>query len=44
MVQIGDFGTSRWSYHTDSTNLATFTKGAQNTQFSLTWSAPEVRL
>ncbi len=41
--QIGDFGTSRWSHHTNSTGLATYTKAGQ-TQISLAWSAPEVRL
>ena len=43
--QIGDFGTSRWSQHTNSTGLATYTtKANQGTQMSLAWSAPEVRL
>ncbi|CAN0007820.1 unnamed protein product [Ectocarpus sp. 12 AP-2014] len=41
-AKIGDFGTSRWSYHTNSTGLATYTKAGQNTQMSLAWSAPEV--
>lgn len=42
--QIGDFGTSRWSHHTNSTGLATYTtKSSQSTQMSLAWSAPEVR-
>lgn len=42
--QIGDFGTSRWTQHTMSTGLATFTiKSSRNTQMSLAWSAPEVR-
>lgn len=41
--QIGDFGTSRWSQHTNSTGLATYTtKANQSTQMSLAWSAPEV--
>ena len=43
-LQIGDFGTSRWTQHTMSTGLATFTtKSSKNTQMSLAWSAPEVR-
>ncbi|CAM9383003.1 unnamed protein product [Ectocarpus fasciculatus] len=41
-AKIGDFGTSRWSHHTNSTGLATYTKAGQNTQMSLAWSAPEV--
>ncbi|CAM9974886.1 unnamed protein product [Scytosiphon promiscuus] len=40
-AKIGDFGTSRWSQHTSSTGLATYTK-SPNTQMSLGWSAPEV--
>ncbi|CAN0311488.1 unnamed protein product, partial [Hapterophycus canaliculatus] len=43
-AKIGDFGTSRWSHNTNSTGLATYTKAGQNTQMSLAWSAPEVRL
>ncbi|CAM9206277.1 unnamed protein product [Ectocarpus sp. 12 AP-2014] len=42
-AKIGDFGTSRWSQHTNSTGLATYTtKANQSTQMSLAWSAPEV--
>lgn len=42
--QIADFGTSRWSQHTNSTGLATYTtKSSQTTQMSIAWSAPEVR-
>ncbi|CAM9178344.1 unnamed protein product, partial [Laminaria digitata] len=42
-AKIGDFGTSRWTQHTMSTALATFTtKSSKNTQMSLAWSAPEV--
>ncbi|CAM9226240.1 unnamed protein product [Ectocarpus sp. 12 AP-2014] len=42
-AKIGDFGTSRWSQHTNSTGLATYTtKANQTTQMSLAWSAPEV--
>ncbi|CAM9996955.1 unnamed protein product, partial [Ectocarpus sp. 4 AP-2014] len=42
-AKIGDFGTSRWSQHTNSTGLATYTtKAHQSTQMSLAWSAPEV--
>ncbi|CAM9703174.1 unnamed protein product [Ectocarpus fasciculatus] len=41
-AKIGDFGTSRWCSRTSSTGLATHTKGGQNTQMSLTWSAPDV--
>ncbi|CAM9606844.1 unnamed protein product, partial [Hapterophycus canaliculatus] len=42
-AKIGDFGTSRWSPHTVSTGLATYTaKTSQNTHMSLAWSAPEV--
>lgn len=42
LVQIGDFGNSRWSQHTNSTGLATYTT-KPSTQMSLAWSAPEVR-
>ncbi|CAM9535892.1 unnamed protein product [Ectocarpus sp. 12 AP-2014] len=42
-AKIGDFGTSRWSQHTNSTGLATYTtKSNQKTQMSFNWSAPEV--
>ncbi|CAM9474613.1 unnamed protein product [Laminaria digitata] len=42
-AKIGDFGTSRWSQHTNSTGLATYTtNSSQSTQMSLAWSAPEV--
>ncbi|CBN75056.1 Transmembrane receptor kinase [Ectocarpus siliculosus] len=42
-AKIGDFGTSRWSQHTNSTGLATYsTRSSQGTQMSLAWSAPEV--
>ncbi|CAM9774536.1 unnamed protein product, partial [Scytosiphon promiscuus] len=42
-AKIGDFGTSRWSQHTNSTGLATYTtKANQSTQMSLAWSSPEV--
>ncbi|CAM9360961.1 unnamed protein product [Scytosiphon promiscuus] len=42
-AKIGDFGTSRWSQHTASTGLATYTKtSGQSNQMSLAWSAPEV--
>ncbi|CAM9445750.1 unnamed protein product [Ectocarpus fasciculatus] len=40
-AKIGDFGTSRWSQHTSSTGLATYTT-KPSTQMSLAWSAPEV--
>ncbi|CAN0184783.1 unnamed protein product, partial [Scytosiphon promiscuus] len=42
-AKIADFGTSRWSHHTNSTGLATYaTKSSQSTQMSIAWSAPEV--
>ena len=42
--QIADFGTSRWTKHTNTTGLATYTtKSSQTTQMSIAWSAPEVR-
>ncbi|CAN0411915.1 unnamed protein product, partial [Ectocarpus sp. 8 AP-2014] len=41
-AKIGDFGTSRWSQHTNSTGLATYTTTKPSTQMSLAWSAPEV--
>ena len=42
--QVGDFGTSRWSQHSNSTGLATYTTECSRTnQMSLAWSAPEVR-
>ncbi|CAM9240971.1 unnamed protein product, partial [Hapterophycus canaliculatus] len=42
-AKIADFGTSRWSQHTNSTGLATYTtRSSQTTQMSLAWSAPEV--
>ncbi|CAM9241803.1 unnamed protein product [Scytosiphon promiscuus] len=42
-AKIADFGTSRWSYHTNSTGLATYaTRSSQSTQMSIAWSAPEV--
>lgn len=41
--QIGDFGTSRWARHTNSTGLATHSmKAGANTHMSFAWAAPEV--
>ncbi|CAN0441159.1 unnamed protein product [Pylaiella littoralis] len=42
-AKIADFGTSRWTQHTNSTGLATYTtKSSQTTKMSVAWSAPEV--
>ncbi|CAN0245699.1 unnamed protein product, partial [Scytosiphon promiscuus] len=42
-AKIADFGTSRWSQHTNSTGLATYTtRPSQNIQMTIAWSAPEV--
>lgn len=42
-LQIADFGTSRWSQHTNSTGLASYSEPNQNIVMSIAWSAPEVR-
>ncbi|CAM9385073.1 unnamed protein product [Ectocarpus fasciculatus] len=43
-AKIGDFGTAKWTHHTNSTGLATYSTeiGQNNHKFSLAWSAPEV--
>ncbi|CAM9241877.1 unnamed protein product [Scytosiphon promiscuus] len=42
-AKIADFGTSKWSHHTNSTGLATYaTRSSQSTHMSIAWSAPEV--
>ncbi|CAM9992093.1 unnamed protein product [Scytosiphon promiscuus] len=42
-AKIADFGTSRWSQHSNSTGLATYTtRPSQNIQMTIAWSAPEV--
>ncbi|CAM9550292.1 unnamed protein product, partial [Ectocarpus fasciculatus] len=44
-AKIGDFGTSKWTHHTDSTAWPTFpTNPSQGhgQHISLAWSAPEV--
>eukprot|EP00903_Cladosiphon_okamuranus_P018719 g17232.t1 len=41
-VKIGDFGASRWTQHTNSNNLATYTsRGGRSARMTLAWSAPE---
>lgn len=43
-IQIGDFGTSRWAQHSDSTGLATYKTNAGDIMkmMSFAWAAPEV--
>eukprot|EP00904_Undaria_pinnatifida_P006344 jgi/Undpi1/283/HiC_scaffold_1.g00279.m1 len=43
-AKIGDFGTSRWAQHTNSTGLATYnqTEGSRAHDMSFAWAAPEV--
>ena len=44
IIQIADFGTSRWPQLTSSTGLATHTTHTgHSTQMSFAWAAPEVK-